>query len=231
MNIAGNIPNDIEHFLNISGYKNYKISNFGRVMNSRTDRILKPSVNAWGYLQVILSKNGKIKNHAIHKLVANEFIEKLDGKNCVDHTQYNTPTAQQCTDFGLVNNGTTILDVPYLSSAAGADILDAINDGIIFIAAAGNSSFKTDVQGGVDYNNILKESGFNAEYYHRGSSPSALTMVLSVGAISELQSDEKANYSNCGPRVNVYAPGTNIISSVLSGGTTDSRNNAYRIQK
>ena len=89
MNIAGNIPNDIEHFLNISGYKNYKISNFGRVMNSRTDRILKPSVNAWGYLQVILSKNGKIKNHAIHKLVANEFIEKLDGKNCVDHIDKN----------------------------------------------------------------------------------------------------------------------------------------------
>jgi len=89
MNIADNIPNDVEHFLNINGYKNYKISNFGRVMNSRTGRILKPSVNAWGYLQVILSKNGKIKNHTVHVLVANEFIEKLDGKTCVDHIDKN----------------------------------------------------------------------------------------------------------------------------------------------
>ena len=146
-------------------------------------------------------------------------------------TQYNTPTAQQCTDFGLVNNGTTILDIPYLSTAAEADIQDAILDGIIFIAAAGNSSFKTDVSGGIDYDNIIKESGFTAEYYHRGSSPSGLGGVISVGAISELQSDEKASYSNCGPRVNVYAPGTNIISSVLSGGVTDSRNGNYRVQK
>ena len=89
MNIADNIPNDVEHFLNISGYKNYKISNFGRVMNSRTGRILKPRADGHGYLNVYLCKDGKGKNHKIHKLVANEFIDKIDGKTCVDHIDKN----------------------------------------------------------------------------------------------------------------------------------------------
>ena len=68
MNIADNIPNNIEHWLNISGYDNYQVSNFGRVRNSTTGRILKGSVNAWGYLQVNLSKDGKIKKQWINNL-------------------------------------------------------------------------------------------------------------------------------------------------------------------
>ena len=89
MNIADNIPNNIEHFLNISGYDNYQVSNFGRVRNSTTGRILKPSVDGAGYLHVILYKDGKRKTHRIHILVANEFIEKPDGKTCVDHIDKN----------------------------------------------------------------------------------------------------------------------------------------------
>lgn len=89
MAIAGNIPNNIEHWLNIDGYDNYQVSNFGRIRNSTTGRILKPSVSTAGYLNVTLSKNGKIKNHAIHKLVAKEFIENPDGKICADHIDRN----------------------------------------------------------------------------------------------------------------------------------------------
>ena len=118
MNIAGNIPNDIEHFLNISGYKNYKISNFGRVMNSRTGRILKPCVDGSGYLRVNLSKNGKQKTHNIHILVANEFIEKPDGKTCVDHIDKNrlnnivenlrwVSQSENCRNIGMLKNNTS----------------------------------------------------------------------------------------------------------------------------
>lgn len=149
-------------------------------------------------------------------------------------TQYNTPTAAQLTSFGLVNDGTTIQDIPFLSSAADADIQDAINDGIIFVGAAGNSSFKIDVVGGEDYNNILKESGFSAEYYHRGSSPGAIDNVICVGAIDANVVEEKATYSNCGPRIDVYAPGSNVVSSVhsnQSGGVNDGRNTSYRVIK
>ena len=89
MNIADNIPNNIEHVLNISGYDNYQVSNFGRIRNSTTGKILKPSDDCRGYLKVNLYKDGKRKNHKIHILVANEFIEKPDGKTCVDHIDKN----------------------------------------------------------------------------------------------------------------------------------------------
>jgi plastocyanin len=145
-------------------------------------------------------------------------------------TQYDSPTAAQLTSFGLINDGTTIQDIPYLSSAMQADIQDAISDGIIFIGAAGNSSFKIDVSGGVDYNNILKENSFSEEYYHRGTSPAALDDVICVGAIDANVVEEKATYSNCGPRIDVYAPGSNVISSVHNNeGVDDSRNTAYNV--
>ena len=89
MNIADNIPNNIEHWLNIDGYDNYQVSNFGRVRNCTTGRILKPGDDCRGYLKVNLYKDGKRKNHKIHILVANEFIEKPDGKTCVDHIDKN----------------------------------------------------------------------------------------------------------------------------------------------
>jgi len=89
MNIADNIPNNIEHFLNIDGYDNYQVSNFGRVRNCTTGRILKLRYDCNGYLRVNLSKNGKQKTHRIHILVANEFLDKIDGKNCVDHIDKN----------------------------------------------------------------------------------------------------------------------------------------------
>lgn len=89
MNIADNIPNNIEHFLNIDGYDNYQVSNFGRVRNSTTGRILKGSVDAWGYRNVSLWKDKKMKIHKVHKLVANEFLDKIDGKQYVDHIDKN----------------------------------------------------------------------------------------------------------------------------------------------
>jgi len=91
MNIADNIANNIEHWLNIDGYDNYQVSNFGRIRNCTTDRILKGSVDArgHGYKNVSLYKDGKKKSHCIHQLVANEFIEKPDGKNYVDHIDKN----------------------------------------------------------------------------------------------------------------------------------------------
>lgn len=212
----------------------YNINPYSTAPSVISSSLLIDYIRAWHNSKDVNPNTGKanptITNHS-YGIFYNLTIANLDYV-IYRGTQYNAPlTAAQCTNFGLVNNGTTIVNIPYLSTAAEADIIDAIADGIIFIAAAGNSSFKTDTASGVDYFNEVKESGFNAEFYHRGSSPSGLANVISVGAISELQSDEKASYSCCGPRVNVYAPGTNITSSVLTGGVTDSRNTTYRVEK
>ena len=79
------IPTNREIWKRIDGYANYEVSNFGRVSNAKTERILKGSPGAQGYLSVGLYKDGKKKTHNIHALVAHEWIPNPDGKRCVDH--------------------------------------------------------------------------------------------------------------------------------------------------
>ena len=86
MNVnISNLDTTLEHWASIDGYLNYQVSWFGRVLNTKTGRILKPGANNSGYLFVILSKNGKVKIHYIHKLVAREWVPNPEEKRCVDH--------------------------------------------------------------------------------------------------------------------------------------------------
>lgn len=102
---------------------------------------------------------------------------------------------------------------PARVAALDADIQDAINDGVVVISSAGNSYWKMDVAGGTDYNNAILVG--STIYHTRGSSPGSADNVICVGSLgSDPDLEQKSNFSNCGPRVNVYAPGSNIISSV-----------------
>jgi hypothetical protein len=80
-----NLDKTIEHWASIDGYLNYQVSWFGRVVNTKTGRILKAGSGTTGYRYVILSKNGKPKIHYIHKLVAREWRANPDERPCVDH--------------------------------------------------------------------------------------------------------------------------------------------------
>jgi len=207
----------------------YNINPYGSAPSTITSSLLIDYIRAWHNSKAVNTttgrKNPTITNHS-YGITYNVAISNIDYV-IYRGTQYNSPTAAQLTTFGLLNNGTTVLNIPYVSTAANVDIQDAIADGIIFVAAAGNSSFKIDVAGGQDYDNQIKEVGFAADYYHRGSSPGALDNVICVGNIDATVVEQKATSSNCGPRIDVYAPGTNIISSVHSNeaGVSDSRTN------
>jgi hypothetical protein len=86
MNVnISNLDSTIEHWASIDGYLNYQVSWWGRVTNTNTGRILKPGTSSHGYLFVMLSKNGKVKIHYIHKLVAREWVSNPGEKKCVDH--------------------------------------------------------------------------------------------------------------------------------------------------
>lgn len=92
-----------EIWMPISGYVGlYEVSNHGRIrsvdriqdlpnchgwISPRHDkgRIFKPTDNGHGYLIVQLRKDGKRKNHYVHRLVAGAFLEKPDGKDGVNH--------------------------------------------------------------------------------------------------------------------------------------------------
>ena len=74
-----------EIYVNINGFSNYQVSNFGNVKNIKTGRILKPGTTRWGYMYVVLTNNGDISSLTVHRLVATAFIENPENKNCVDH--------------------------------------------------------------------------------------------------------------------------------------------------
>ena len=85
MNInTSNLDTTIEHWASIDGYLNYQVSWWGRVMNTKTGRILKGSMTR-GYLRVGLCKNGKHKLISVHSLVAREWVPNPENKRCVDH--------------------------------------------------------------------------------------------------------------------------------------------------
>ena len=76
---------NVEVFRSVDGYKNYAVSSFGNVKNTKTGRILKGR-NVCGYLQVVLYEDGLAKkSYLVHRLVAYAFIDNPDDKLCVDH--------------------------------------------------------------------------------------------------------------------------------------------------
>jgi hypothetical protein len=130
-----------------------------------------------------------------------------------------------------------------------ADIEDAIDEGIIYVGAAGNGYWKHDVPGGLDWNNTFEMANrypgsvANPYYYMRGTSPTANDTIdhpdgryeipnICVGAVDYVATERKANFSDCGPGVDIYAPGVQVISSYDStGSVTDPRNSSFRLSK
>jgi hypothetical protein len=139
---------------------------------------------------------------------------------------------------GLRSYDATNLYIPAWTTALTVDIEDAIADGVLFVGASGNESTKIDILGGADYNNTITWSGVTRNY-SRGDYVSSSGNAICVGAVSALVNESKATFSNCGPRVNVYSPGDNIISclhnGVVSGGTittvNDPRDSTYKLGK
>ena len=84
---------DEEIFKSIPGYDGmYEVSNYGRVksLKRKIHKFLKPAANHAGYLVVALSKDGKVKQYKVHRLVLMTFnpVENMD-KLDVNHKDGN----------------------------------------------------------------------------------------------------------------------------------------------
>jgi subtilisin family serine protease len=140
-------------------------------------------------------------------------------------------TNAQLANFGVTRRGTANnIFYPARIADIDADIVDAIADGIIFCGAAGNDSMYNERLGGDMYDNyfVIPSGGINYGYfYHRGMSPTAATGVINVSAIDSTVIERKVAFSNAGPRTDIFAAGTNIMSSIndpsQSGGAGDVR--------
>lgn len=63
-----------EQWRKIREFENYSVSSKGRVKNDLKNWILRPSITS-GYKKVRLSKNGKVEDRLVHRLVYSEFNE------------------------------------------------------------------------------------------------------------------------------------------------------------
>jgi hypothetical protein len=160
-------------------------------------------------------RNPTVTNHSWGYSYGNIF---LSGISSVTYRGVTTSlsgltTAQKKTELeskGVpVPAGTYLFRTPARVAALDADIQDAINDGVIVVSSAGNSYWNMVTSTSDDWNNIV--SGIN---HNRGSSPGAADNVICVGNVGVSNNQYKANSSNYGERVDIWAPGTNIVSAV-----------------
>ena len=139
----------------------------------------------------------------------------------------------------------------YYDPTLESDVISMMNAGVLCCAAAGNNSGQTlDVLGGIDYNNYFMYSGYR--YYSNSNSPGGsqgstdgksttygATNYLEpfcVGSISALSTQQTSTFSNTGKKVNIWAPGENIMSSWGTqangdGSIADPRNSSYFLNK
>ena len=82
----------LERWKDIENYEGlYRISSLGRVKSLNYNhtgkaKIMKPSINKYGYLGINLCKDGKMKKFYVHRLVAQAFISNdISERDCIDH--------------------------------------------------------------------------------------------------------------------------------------------------
>jgi subtilisin family serine protease len=112
-------------------------------------------------------------------------------------------------------------------SSVDVDVAELLSAGVVLCGAAGNYYQTLDVLGGLDYDNYFNQTSVGQRYYMRGGSPACTAGVICVGNVSTIADtpEEKSGSSESGPRVDVWAPGTNIVSTCSTtnafGATTE----------
>tara|TARA_B100000497_G_C7683275_1_gene413621 strand:+ start:920 stop:2500 length:1581 start_codon:yes stop_codon:yes gene_type:complete len=140
------------------------------------------------------------------------------GSGWVWGVDYTTDVALwQGTGVVIPLAGTT-RKIPARIASVDADVDELIAAGVHVVIAAGNDYYKGDISSGDDYNNNVIFGGLTFNY-GRGSSPHSDDAFI-VGNISTsvyndggIYKDRTQGSSSKGPRVNIWAPGTNIVGA------------------
>jgi len=123
-------------------------------------------------------------------------------------------------DFGFAPNK---MKINSNYAAINADVEDAINEGVVIVAAAGNNNFHCVKDGDVDWDNRVTFIGLGTVFYNRGSAPGSSDNTIAVGALGNRHDFRRSTYSNFGPAIEIFAPGNNILSAYNSSGLADNK--------
>ena len=109
------------------------------------------------------------------------------------------------------------------STAVAADVADAIEDGVIIVGSAGNRDMHVAKLNDQDWNNIISTTS-NTRYYCRGSWPNTDDSgSIVTGSLSNEDDFRKSSFSNFGPGLDIFAPGSYIYSSFGNTGGNDTK--------
>ncbi len=226
--VAGTVAGNLQGWARQSNI--YNISPYSTNPNNLDALVLFDYIRAFHNTKSINPTTGRrnptIMNHSWgYGYEFNSATDPILSLNFRGSTINGPFTESQLRSYGVYTTG-GFFYAPADYAALDADAEDAIADGIIMVAAASNDYTKVDVPAGQDYNNTFT-IGLGTGYYNRGSSPGKCQGSICVGSVGILTTEYKADYSNNGPRVDVFAPGTRIISSTNSGGISDPRGVAF----
>jgi len=114
--------------------------------------------------------------------------------------------------YGMIGNASLRFGIRV--DSVDVDVAELLAAGVVLVGAAGNYYQTLDVLGGPDYDNYFNQTS-TPKYYMRGGSPASAVGVICVGNVSTIADtpEEKSGDSESGPRVDVWAPGTNIVST------------------
>jgi len=222
----------------------YNISPYGSNPNSLSSSLMWDYIREWHNTKAINAETGRRNPTITNNSYGSGFDIGEDGWGLVTRITYrgvDFNPGRALTQAELQARGcyapsaNAFMRIPYWSVARQADLQDAIDDGIIIVASAGNDSWKTVNAEDQDYDNTFTAALNGTEYtlsLHRGTvSGAGYAPVINVGAQSNDVNEDKANFSNCGSQVDIYAAGEGIQSSLHSGGTADPRNGSYQLGK
>ena len=114
--------------------------------------------------------------------------------------------------YGMIGNGSNYFGIRV--DSVDVDVAELLAAGVVLVGAAGNYYQTVDVLGGPDYDNYFNQTS-TPRYYMRGGSPACAAGVICVGNVTTASDtpEQKSGDSESGPRVDAWAPGTNIVST------------------
>jgi hypothetical protein len=180
-------------------------------------------------------RNPTITNHSYGRKTSflKSQIQSIEYRGII----YQAPFSDlQLASFNISPVGSTLQFSEGVGGSESEDLKDLVNEGIIVVGAAGNDSqaiARYSEDPAADYNNRIILNTGRVVYYNRGTNTATPTTIC-VGSIGSNADDRKSSFSNSGPRIDIYAPGSNIASAWLGPGSSvapDYRNNNYTISK
>lgn len=223
----------------------YNISPYSTNPNSLSSSLMWDYIRAWHNNKPINAETGRrnptITNNSYGSTITcgqNNFgnITRIEYRG-VDYNPGRNLTEAELDARGCYTPNGINVNFPNYFTSRQADMQDAIDDGIIIVASAGNDAWKTVNSSDQDYDNIAYVSYFGTTYtwfLHRGTGSGAgYAPIINVGALGNDNNEDKATFSNCGSQVDIYAAGEAINSSVheKAGDIADPRLSGYNFDK